>query len=167
LKIAGLLLLIGSAFLPAYVPHPAPLITKAADIRQFYCGRGERAAVQLAKGAAVGMAGVMALYLLANVAYLKVMGVPQIAATERVGAALAQLTLGSIGATIVSLTVLLSIVGAINGCIMTAAAHSVCAKARRSLISQIRQNSSAFLDAFACDRDPGHLDWNPGPQRVI
>jgi APA family basic amino acid/polyamine antiporter len=67
------------------------------------------------------MIAVMALYLLTNVAYLKVMPIPQIAATSRVGAALAERTLGSMGAAVVSLTVLISIVGAINGCILTAA----------------------------------------------
>jgi len=67
------------------------------------------------------MVVVMVLYVLANVAYLKVIPIPQIAATTRVGAALAERTLGPIGATLVSVTVLISIVGAINGCILTAA----------------------------------------------
>ena len=49
------------------------------------------------------------------------MTIPQIAATERVGADLATRTLGSIGGTLVSMTVLLSIIGAINGCILTGA----------------------------------------------
>ena len=69
----------------------------------------------------LGMAIVGALYLLANVSYLKIMTVPEIAATERVGAELATRTMGSGGGTFVSLTVLLSITGAINGCILTAA----------------------------------------------
>ena len=67
------------------------------------------------------MAVVAVLYVFANVAYLKVMTVPQIAATDRVGADLATRTIGPIGATFVSLTVLLSIIGAINGCILTGA----------------------------------------------
>jgi APA family basic amino acid/polyamine antiporter len=141
LKIAGLVLLIGSAFLTSYAAHPAPLITKAAfspghfgvamiaclmayngwTFVSFIAGEVKEPQRNLPRGLAVGMAGVVALYLLANVAYLKVMAVSQIAGTERVGAALAQLTLGSMGATIVSITVLLSIIGAINGCIMTGA----------------------------------------------
>jgi basic amino acid/polyamine antiporter, APA family len=141
LKIAGLVLLIGSAFLSPYVTHPAPLATKAAfspghfgvamiaclmayngwTFVSFIAGEVKEPERNLPRGLAVGMAGVVALYLLANVAYLKVMAVSQIAGTERVGAALAQLTLGSAGATIVSITVLLSIIGAINGCIMTGA----------------------------------------------
>jgi len=52
---------------------------------------------------------------------LKVMTVAQIAATDRVGAYLATRTMGSIGGRFVSLTVLLSIIGAVNGCILTGA----------------------------------------------
>lgn len=75
----------------------------------------------LVRSLAIGMAAVAVLYVLANVAYLRVMTVSQIASTERVGADLAMRTMGSIGGTFVSLTVLLSIVGAVNGCILTAA----------------------------------------------
>jgi APA family basic amino acid/polyamine antiporter len=49
------------------------------------------------------------------------MTIPEIASTERVGADVATRTMGSIGGTFVSLSVLLSIIGAINGCILTAA----------------------------------------------
>jgi len=67
----------------------------------------------------MGMLLVMALYVLANAAYLRIIPIPEMAATPRVGAALAERTLGSIGASLVSLTVLVSIIGAINGCILT------------------------------------------------
>jgi APA family basic amino acid/polyamine antiporter len=49
------------------------------------------------------------------------MTVPEIAASERVGAAVAERTMGSAGGTVLSIVVLLSILGAINGCILTAA----------------------------------------------
>jgi APA family basic amino acid/polyamine antiporter len=49
------------------------------------------------------------------------MSIQQIAATDRVGADLATRVLGPIGGTLVSLTVLLSIIGAVNGCILTGA----------------------------------------------
>ena len=75
----------------------------------------------LLRSLAIGMGAVAALYVLANVAYLKVLSIPHIAVTERVGADLAMRTMGSIGGTFVSATVLLSIVGAVNGCILTAA----------------------------------------------
>jgi basic amino acid/polyamine antiporter, APA family len=67
------------------------------------------------------MAAVMLLYVFANVAYLKVLTIPEIAATERVGADLAIRTMGPGGGTFLSLTVMLSIVGAVNGCVLTAA----------------------------------------------
>jgi APA family basic amino acid/polyamine antiporter len=61
------------------------------------------------------------LYIFANVAYMRVMTVPEIAATERVGSELATRTMGPIGGTFVALSVLLSITGAVNGCILTGA----------------------------------------------
>ncbi|HTL02508.1 MAG TPA: amino acid permease [Vicinamibacterales bacterium] len=68
----------------------------------------------------MGLAAVTVIYVLANIAYLRVLPVTLIAATDRVGAALAERTLGRAGGTILSLTILLSIAGAINGFIITA-----------------------------------------------
>jgi APA family basic amino acid/polyamine antiporter len=68
----------------------------------------------------LGLAAVIAVYALANFAYLRVLPVSVIAVTDRTGAAVAQRTLGRAGGTILSLTILLSIAGAINGFIMTA-----------------------------------------------
>jgi APA family basic amino acid/polyamine antiporter len=87
----------------------------------FVAGEVKQPAKNLPRSLTLGMVVVMALYVLANVAYLKVMPISQIATTARVGAALAERTMGSTGALLVSLTVLISIVGAINGCILTAA----------------------------------------------
>jgi APA family basic amino acid/polyamine antiporter len=75
----------------------------------------------LLRSLVIGMTAVAALYIFANVAYLRVMTIPEIAATERVGADLATRTLGPIGGTFIAVTVLLSIIGAVNGCILTAA----------------------------------------------
>jgi APA family basic amino acid/polyamine antiporter len=75
----------------------------------------------LLRSLTIGMAAVAVLYLSANAAYLHVMTVPEIAATERVGADLATRTMGSVGGAFVSLAVLLSITGAVNGCVLTAA----------------------------------------------
>jgi basic amino acid/polyamine antiporter, APA family len=72
--------------------------------------------VALATG--VGLA--IAIYVLANLAYLRVLSVSEIAATARVGALAAERTLGPIGGAFVSFTILMSIVGAINGWAMTA-----------------------------------------------
>jgi APA family basic amino acid/polyamine antiporter len=145
LKVAALLILIGAAFLtspqpPAPGPWPPP--SPAAPISlanfgvamaacllayngwsyvSFVAGEVKEPERNLLRSLTIGMTAVGFLYVFANVAYLKVMTVPQIAATERVGADLATRTMGPIGGTFVSLAVLLSIVGAINGCILTAA----------------------------------------------
>lgn len=87
----------------------------------FVAGEVRNPARNLPRALALGMIAVMALYLGANVAYLKVMSVGAIAATERVGAAVAQRTMGAAGAGVLSAVVLLSITGAINGCILTGA----------------------------------------------
>ena len=141
LKVAALLALIGAAFLtpqsaPAagVSPHPSVSlahfgIAMAACLMayngwsyvSFVAGELRDPQKNLLRSLAVGMAAVAVLYVLANVAYLKVMTVPEIASTERVGADLAVRTMGSMGGAFVSLTVLLSIVGAVNGCILTAA----------------------------------------------
>jgi len=141
LKIAGLVLLIGSAFLsPLAVPAVQSVAQPAFSLAHFgtamiaclmayngwtyisfVAGEVKQPAKNLPRSLTLGMVVVMALYVLANVAYLKVMPISQIAATARVGAALAERTMGSTGALLVSLTVLISIVGAINGCILTAA----------------------------------------------
>ncbi len=140
LKILGLLVLIGAAFLSsrAAAPQPAALspVTAAGfgvamtaclmayngwTYISFVAGEVRDPQRSLLRALVVGMAVVMALYVFANVAYLKVMSVPEIAGTERVGAALAEHTMGSVGANLLSLTVLLSIIGAVNGCILTSA----------------------------------------------
>jgi APA family basic amino acid/polyamine antiporter len=141
LKIGALLVLIGGAFLsPQTAPAmgasaspPVPLagfgVAMAACLMayngwsyvSFVAGEVRDPQRNLFRSLAIGMTAVLILYVLANVAYLKVMSIPQIASTERVGADLATRTMGSMGGTFVSLTVLLSIIGAVNGCILTAA----------------------------------------------
>ena len=141
LKIAALLVLIGAAFL---TPHSTSTATPSAipplslahfgvamaaclmayngwSYVSFVAGEVRDPQKSLLRSLAIGMGIVAALYVFANVAYLKMMTIPQIASTERVGADLAIRTMGSIGGTFVAATVLLSIVGAVNGCILTAA----------------------------------------------
>ena len=139
LKIAGLLLVIGAAiFAPSSTgtaSAPAPLtyagfgIAMAACLMayngwsyvSFVAGEVKRPERNLPAALALGMGVVMALYVSANLAYLHVMTIPEIAATERVGAAVAERVMGSSGAAMLSMVVLLSIVGAINGCILAGA----------------------------------------------
>jgi APA family basic amino acid/polyamine antiporter len=69
----------------------------------------------------LGVAAIMAIYLLANLAYLRVLPLGEIAETPRVAATVAERTLGAMGASFVSLTILLSIIGSTNGNVLTAA----------------------------------------------
>jgi APA family basic amino acid/polyamine antiporter len=68
---------------------------------------------------ALGSVTCIAIYLLANVAYLHVLPIAEIAASNHVGATVTERVLGSRGASLVSLIILVSIVGALNGCFLT------------------------------------------------
>jgi APA family basic amino acid/polyamine antiporter len=67
---------------------------------------------------AIGVGLVTALYLLANIGYLHVMNVSEIAGSTRVAATAAERAMGSAGATFVTLAILASIIGAANGGIL-------------------------------------------------
>jgi basic amino acid/polyamine antiporter, APA family len=140
LKIAGLAAIIGAAFL---LPAPAsPAVrpetgfsytgigfTMAACLMayngwsyvSFVAGEVRNPQRNLPRSLALGMGAVMILYVAANLAYMNVLSVPEIAAAERVGATVAERVLGPRGAAALSAIVLASIVGAINGCILTGA----------------------------------------------
>jgi APA family basic amino acid/polyamine antiporter len=139
-KIAGLMLLIGAAALSTssnrglhasaqplsyagigFVMTQCLMAYNGWSYVSFVAGEVTEPERNLPRALALGMGAVMALYVLSNVAYLHVLTLPEIAATERVGAALAERTMGRAGATILSAVVLLSITGAINGCILTGA----------------------------------------------
>jgi APA family basic amino acid/polyamine antiporter len=68
---------------------------------------------------ALGVGICIAIYMLANLAYLHVMSIPEIAASDHVGASAAERTLGPAGGTLVAVIILLSIIGTINGCFLT------------------------------------------------
>jgi len=68
----------------------------------------------------LGLALATGIYVLANVAYLRVLTPAEMAAAPRVGALVAERTMGQAGGAFVSAVILLSIVGAINGWAMTA-----------------------------------------------
>jgi APA family basic amino acid/polyamine antiporter len=138
LKIAGLLVLIGAGLLSPHTTAPAaaaPLPTMHFGVAMAAClmayngwsyvsfvaGEVRDPQKNLLHSLVLGMAAVAVLYVSANIAYLKVMTVAQIAATDRAGADLATRTMGPSGGTFVSVIVLLSIIGAVNGCILTGA----------------------------------------------
>ena len=68
---------------------------------------------------ALGVGACIAIYMLANLAYLRVMSIPEIAASDHVGASAAERVLGSAGGTLVAAIILTSIIGTINGCFLT------------------------------------------------
>jgi APA family basic amino acid/polyamine antiporter len=136
-KIAGLALVIGAAFLAPRVTHAAspPAFSyngigyamtaclaayNGWSFVSFVAGEVKHPERNLPRSLVLGMTVVMILYIGANLAYMNVMTVPQIATTERVGAAVAERAMGPAGASILSAIVLLSIIGAINGNILTA-----------------------------------------------
>lgn len=67
----------------------------------------------------VGTLAVSAIYLLANVAYTHVLSIPEIAASEHVGADATARVLGAAGGGVVSVIILVSILGTLNGCFLT------------------------------------------------
>lgn len=141
LKIAGLVFIIAIALLSARPgAHAAIAATPEFSYRgiglamtaclmayngwshlSFVAGELTNPQRNVPRSLALGMGAVIALYAGANVAYMHVMSVPEIGSTERVGAAVAQRVMGPAGAALLSAIVLISITGAINGCILTGA----------------------------------------------
>jgi|SRR5579859_245502 len=152
LKLAGLTVIVVSAFLtPRHVEMVAP--TNLAGFSwssfgvamiaclwayegwncvSFVAGEVKRPERNLPLALSLGTAALIAIYLSANLAYMRVLTVPEIAATDRVAARVSEVTMGPIGGTLVSLTILLSIVGASNGAILTFA-RAYFAQARDGL----------------------------------
>ena len=137
-KIGGLALVIAAAFVS---PHSAPAVTASHltyggigfamtaclmayngwSYVSFVAGEVTDPQRNLPRALGLGMLIVMVLYVGANLAYMNVLSLPEIAAAERVGATVAERTMGPVGASLISITVLLSVAGAINGCILTGA----------------------------------------------
>jgi amino acid transporter len=67
----------------------------------------------------IGTLMVIGIYLLANLAYLHLLGINQIARAELVAADAAQSMVGGIGVTLISIAVMVSAFGTLNGSTMT------------------------------------------------
>ena len=80
----------------------------------------------------LGLTICIAVYLVANSAYMRVLSIQEIAATERLGSLVAEKTLGAIGGAFVTVTILFSITGAANG-MMLAYPRMTFAQARDGL----------------------------------
>lgn len=82
---------------------------------------------------AIGLAACCGIYLVANYSYLAVLTVPEIIASPRAGALAAERALGGAGGAVLTLTVLFSILGAING-LLLAPSRIYVAQARNGLL---------------------------------
>ncbi len=151
LKVAGLLVLIGAAFAApaghgtsgtAAIPFSfrafgAPVVAclwayEGWNSVSYVAGEVQRPQRNLPLAAGVGMAVVVVLYLMANLAYVRVLPMAEIAASERAAALVADRTLGRVGGMLFALTILISMAGSLNGSIMTAP-RSYFAQARDGL----------------------------------
>ncbi len=152
LKLAGLTVIVVSAFLSPRHVEPATGASLVGftwssfgvamiaclwayegwNCVSFVAGELKRPERNLLLALSLGTASLIAIYLSANVAYMRVLSVPEIAATDRVAASVSEVTMGSIGGKLVALTILLSIVGASNGAILTFA-RAYFAQARDGL----------------------------------
>ncbi|HTS62804.1 MAG TPA: amino acid permease [Candidatus Acidoferrales bacterium] len=138
IKLAALAVLIGAAFFGAHPPPPAyppgPVTLSGFGVAMISCvlsydgwvalsfvaGEVKNPKRNLPLAIALGLGVAIAVYVLAIVAYLRVLSVGEIAATERVGALAAERSLGAAGGNFVAFSILMSIVGGINGWCMTA-----------------------------------------------
>jgi basic amino acid/polyamine antiporter, APA family len=144
MKVLGLAVLVGAALLSARHAPPATGMAAGAPsgaitlsgfgvamiscllsydgwvALSFMAGEVKDPKRNLPLALALGLVFATAVYVLANVAYLRVLTPAEIAAAPRVGAQVAERVMGPVGGAFVSATILLSIVGAINGWAMTA-----------------------------------------------
>src|SRR5215471_18738677 len=86
----------------------------------FMAGEVKNPKRNLPLGIALGLAAAMAVYVLAILAYTRVLSVAEIAGTDRVGALAAERVLGAAGGKFIAFSILMSIGGGLNGWSMTA-----------------------------------------------
>ena len=138
-KIAGLLIIIGSGLLyrgqagaPTAVAHStlslgqfgvaaiACLLAYDSWVSvSFVAGEIKNPQRNIVLSLAVGLAICIAIYTLANLAYLHVLSIPEIAASDHVGASAAERVLGPAGGKLVAAIILISIIGTLNGAFLT------------------------------------------------
>ncbi len=138
IKLAALLALIASAFLSGVKAAPSPAshgfslanfgVAMIACVLSydgwvavsFVAGEIRNPKRNLLLALVLGLGTVILVYVLANIAYLRVLSVPEIAAADRVGALVAERTMGRAGGTFLAAAILISIAGCMNGWTMTA-----------------------------------------------
>ena len=85
----------------------------------FIAGEIRNPTRNVVRALASGTLAVAAIYLLANIAYFRVLSILQIASSQHVGADAAERALGPAGGKVVSLLILISVLGTLNGCFLT------------------------------------------------
>jgi len=135
-KLAGMLFLVISGFfIPRVMPGAAFGAIRASAFGvamiaclqaydgwsavSFVAGEMKNPERTLLRALTIGMSIAIAIYVLINITYLKALTIPEIAHADRVGALAAERILGPFGATLVSITILLSILGSLNGRFLT------------------------------------------------
>jgi basic amino acid/polyamine antiporter, APA family len=137
-KVAGLVIIIGAALFWHGTKGPSVPIASGFSIAafgtaliasllafdgwvqvSFVAGEIRNPKRNILLALSLGTLACIALYLLANVAYLRVLNVSEIATSNYVGATVAERVLGSMGGRFVSIIVLISIIAALNGCFLT------------------------------------------------
>jgi APA family basic amino acid/polyamine antiporter len=98
----------------------------------FVAGEMKDPARNLPKVFAVSFAIVVGVYLLMNLAYMRVMTVSELQSTAQLGTEVARRALGPFGAGVVTATILIAIVGSVNG-ILVAASRMYFAQAKDGL----------------------------------
>jgi len=68
---------------------------------------------------ALGTTACIVIYVLANLAYMRVLYISEIAVSNHIGASVAERVFGSSGGGAVALTIMVSIIGTLNGCFLT------------------------------------------------
>ncbi|MBV8865069.1 MAG: amino acid permease [Acidobacteriaceae bacterium] len=85
----------------------------------FVAGEIQHPKRNVVRALTLGTLAVTAIYLLANAAYLRVLSISEIAVSEHVGADAAERVLGAAGGVLVSLLIVISVLGTLNGCFLT------------------------------------------------
>jgi basic amino acid/polyamine antiporter, APA family len=134
LKAGGLLVIIAAAFLAKpHAPAPAAHVTIPAFglaliaclltydgwmTLSFVTGEIENPQRNISRALVIGMGTVTLLYLLANLAYTRVLSPAEMAASSRVGADAAGRAFGPAGGAVLAIATLISIAGLINGLLL-------------------------------------------------
>ena len=139
-KLAGIFVLIIAAFLSSHtatasVPLARPIRLGDFGVAMIACllaydgwvnmsfvaGEIRDPKRNILRALLAGVALVMVVYISANFAYLSVLSPTEIAQSERVGSDVAVRALGPAGGAFISLTILMSIIGSLNGRFLTQA----------------------------------------------